>query len=101
MSSIKYNTIDPFEKEIKGEWEMIDGKIESNYNCARIEYLINHLLKRIKSSYSGWETLFLDPNSGSYWELTFPQSNLHGGGPPCLSLIENMNILREKYNLNN
>jgi len=35
----------------------------------------------------GWSRLYLDPVDGRYWELIYPQSEIHGGGPPRLAHI--------------
>ena len=45
---------------------------------------------------SGWDVLFRDPTDGRLWELIYPQSEPHGGGPPqlrCLTADE----ARQKY----
>ena len=55
--------------------------------AARIDRLINGLLIKIGTDLSGWETLYRDPQDGRYWELTFPQSEMQGGGPPRLRHI--------------
>lgn len=54
--------------------------------CVRIDALISSYLKKLGySPESGaWETLFLDPDDGRYWELTYPHGEWHGGGPPAL-----------------
>jgi hypothetical protein len=44
----------------------------------------------------GWETLFLDPTDGRYWERTYPQGEQHGGGPAALLLIRVADA-RKKY----
>jgi len=36
---------------------------------------------------SGWETLYQDKSSKEFWVRTFPDSHLHGGGLPLLTLI--------------
>ena len=33
---------------------------------------------------SGWETLYRELSSNEYWYLTFPDSEMHGGGEPLL-----------------
>jgi hypothetical protein len=44
-------------------------------------------LERLGHDQSGWETLYRDPGTGSFWEITYPQSRMHGGGPRQLSEI--------------
>lgn len=51
---------------------------------------------RVADRECGWTTLYFDPRDSSYWELTYPQSHLHGGGPPQLSRVEK-SMARELY----
>ena len=34
-----------------------------------------------------WIVLYRDPKTGDYWKEYFPQSELHGGGPPIFVRI--------------
>jgi hypothetical protein len=79
--------LQPNETELIGEWTFIDGKILGNEACNRIEYLINHILQKVGTDESGWDVLYRDPNDRRYWELTYPQSHMHGGGPPVLKRL--------------
>ena len=65
---------------------MVDGEIDGDETCLRIQDLINERLENIGLSEvnGGWETLFRDPKDGRYWERTYPNSSWHGGGPPAL-----------------
>lgn len=73
---------------IKGDWELVDGRMTSNATVMRIESLIKGELKKIAVTNGGWETLYQDPQDGRYWELFFPHSEMHGGGPPSLRVID-------------
>ena len=33
-----------------------------------------------------WEIEYLDPTTGEKWLMDYPQSEMHGGGPPRLRL---------------
>lgn len=61
----------------------------ANSTWERIRHLTDHVLLKIAiSPVSGaWETLFKDPADGRLWERTYPESEMHGGGPPSLLLI--------------
>ena len=50
----------------------------------RIEYLTQNILEKIASSDDGWDVLFLDTDDSRYWELTYSDSDSHGGGAPTL-----------------
>jgi len=60
----------------------------------RLVWLPTHTdLAKVAITESGWETLYRDPRDLRLWELTYPQSEMHRGGPPmlrclCLSLEE-------------
>ena len=53
----------------------------------RIGRLTSEALILVAHSEDGWSTLYRDPVDGRYWEHTYPQSELHGGGPPRLAFI--------------
>jgi hypothetical protein len=84
------------EKELVGQWLRKGMKIEGDATCARIEGLIAGYLVALGSDESGWDALYRDPETGSLWELTWPQSNQHGGGPPRLALVR-AEDMRPKY----
>lgn len=44
-------------------------------------------LERLGHDPSGWDTLYRDPATGTLWEVIYPQSYMHGGGPRQLSEI--------------
>ena len=52
--------------------------------CKRVQWLSQNYLIKVATDYSGWETLYRDPEDDRYWELTYPHSHMHGGGPPSL-----------------
>jgi hypothetical protein len=71
------------ETDLIGEWIINDGKVAGDATCERIESLISNYLEKIAGG--GWDTLYKDPHDGRYWELVYPQSQMHGGGPPRLT----------------
>ena len=71
-------------------------KIEGDATCARIASLISGYLVALGSDESGWDALYRDPDTGKLWELSWPQSSLHGGGPPRLRLVLADDV-RSKY----
>lgn len=92
------NKLQPGDQILTGKWLVREGRARGAATRERIEWLIaNHLEKIADSRQSGaWETLYRDPDDGRYWERTYPQSGMHGGGPPqpkCLTIQE----ASEKY----
>lgn len=72
------------EVEIVGKWIVVDGSVVGDDACIRVQTLTQDYLEKIGKDWSGWETLYLDPNDGRYWERTYPHGEMHGGGPPAL-----------------
>ena len=66
--------------------------------CQRIDWLLSSQLRKVASSveYGDWEVLYVDPADGRFWELTYPQGDLPGGGPPRIEAIP-VDIARRKY----
>ena len=88
--------INPDETEIRGRWEMAGLKVEGDVNVRRIQTLIETYLKTVAHDETGWETLYVEPNGQRFWELAYPRSDLHGGGPPMLRSLSAQEA-REKY----
>ena len=91
--------IQPSESIIKGEWKFKNKRVIADKNCQRIEFLIESELDKISIDNSNWSTLYLDSRNETYWELTYPESEMQGGGPPKLEKITNLDTLREKYKI--
>jgi hypothetical protein len=87
----------PNETELVGAWIMEGGKVRGDPTCERIEWLVAHHLKEIAISkqWGAWETLYQDPDDSRYWERTYPQSELQGGGPPRLAVIAAEEVKRK------
>jgi hypothetical protein len=58
----------------------LGGRIESDFVCDRINWLVTERLEKLAADATGWDTLWLDSRDGRLWELTYTQSSLHGGG---------------------
>ena len=88
--------IAPDEVEIRGSWLMVNGRMTEDDVCHRIKAITENQLQHIGTTTGGWERLYRDKNDGRYWELTYSQSEMHGGGPMALFLISSAAI-RTKY----
>lgn len=75
------------EVNLVGEWLFIDGKVIGDQVCQRIEKLVANHLDELAHSPGGWSILYQDPMDGRFWERTYPQGHLQGGGPPALNCI--------------
>ena len=89
--------IRPEETELVGRWEKIDGSVRTDAVANRIDELTQTHLTRVSVSENGWEKLPRDPVDLRLWELTYPQSEMHGAGPPMLRLLS-LEDAQKKYN---
>ena len=79
--------IEPTKTEFTGKWIFLDGRVVADETCQQINELVASHLQELGRDPSGWDALYRDPDDGRLWELTFPQSELHGGGPPQLRYL--------------
>jgi hypothetical protein len=88
------------ETKLIGKWVEENGQARADAVCERIKWLTSHHLKKtaISKQWGAWETLFQDPDDGRYWEQTYPQGEMHGGGPPTLTFIPK-EAAQKKYDL--
>jgi immunity protein 27 of polymorphic toxin system len=87
--------LEPWETSLVGEWELVDGKVVGNEAEQRIGLLLaTGYLQEVASRDSGWTTLYRDPDDGRLWELTYPHSGMHGGGPKQLEVIDGAEAAR-------
>ncbi len=78
----------PDESDLRGDWLVQkDRSVVADATEQRIEWLTKQKLQRIARDSSGWETLYRDPRDGRLWELTYPQSEMHGGGSRRLHVV--------------
>ncbi len=80
--------LSPDEADLRGDWIVQeDRSVVGDATEQRINWLTAHKLQEIARDWSGWETLYRDPRDGRLWELTYPQSEMHGGGPRRLHIV--------------
>jgi len=75
-------------KKIIGKWIVENGKVIENQECVDIKNLTETELEQIATREGGWVKLYKNKNTGEYWELDYPQSELQGGGPPTHEQVE-------------
>jgi hypothetical protein len=88
------------EIELIGKWVLEKGAVTGDETCRRIKWLTTSHLEKLKTDDSGWDVLYRDPEDGRYWELTYPQSEMQGGGPPTLKYISE-EAAKSRYGMNN
>lgn len=77
--------LEPHEKDLVGAWKLVGSTLIADTTAKRIELLTKNFLVELGSDPSGWDVLYRDPGDGRLWELTYPQSESEGGGPPRLT----------------
>jgi hypothetical protein len=76
--------------------------IDSNVNSVALRQKISRRIYQLENNYlekiidKGWEVLYKDPKDNRFWELTYPNSDMQGGGPPLLKNIDKDMVL-SKY----
>jgi hypothetical protein len=88
------------ETQLVGRWIEENGALRGDTVSERIKWLTSQHLKKIDVSkrWGAWETLFQDPDDGRYWEHTYPQGEMQGGGPPALRQVS-IEEAQAKYDL--
>lgn len=72
---------------LKGSWASNGKDVILDETGRRIERLVQHHLVKIADREEGWIRLFQDPRDLRYWELSYPDSESHGGGAPLLTEV--------------
>jgi Immunity protein 27 len=88
----------PDEVELVGRWVFENGKVVADDTAKRIDVLVRDWLESVSQACGGWERLLRDPSDGRFWEITYPMSEMQGGGPPTLRVISD-NVACSKYRI--
>ena len=75
----------PSENKIVGAWIEKGSEIVSDEAGNRIKWLVKNSFTKITTL--NWQIIYKDKNDGRYWLLDYPQSHMHGGGPPRIECI--------------
>ncbi|SFI82086.1 Imm27 family immunity protein [Planctomicrobium piriforme] len=81
------NPLQSHETVLTGQWIFENGVMRGDPTELRIEWLTESQLSFIGDTDGGWSSLYRDPQDGRYWELSYPQSYMHGGGPLELTYL--------------
>jgi hypothetical protein len=85
--------IAPHETLLLGVWSVTTHGMKADATCSRIDALVQGVIIKVAARAGAWDQLFRDPSDGRLWELTYPQSEMHGGGPPCLKAMSSQQAL--------
>ena len=82
---------------LEGKWlNSADGPTPDE-SCREIDHLVANVLQHVADhpGAGAWRSLFRDPRDGRLWERIYPQSELHGGGPPALRHLDKQQAKKE------
>lgn len=82
-----------------GAWILKGSSVVADDTEIEIERRLREDLRQVAVSREDWAGLFFDPLDESYWELTFPQGHMHGGGPKRLSPVASERAQNKKWRL--
>jgi hypothetical protein len=54
-------------------------------DAAVINSMLQNRLEEVRSA--NWRLLYRDRETGEFWEMTWPQGEMHGGGPRRLTKL--------------
>lgn len=84
-----FASLAPNETLLDGAWVFENGDMHGDAVEDRIGWLTTEQLVEvaIHPDYGAWEILYRDPTDGRYWELTYPQGGMQGGGAKRLHVL--------------
>jgi hypothetical protein len=75
-------------EDFNDRWVVSGSKVHAEGDAAKIDALLSAELVRISTTDGGWRTLYRHRTTGALWELSYPQSEMHGGGPRRLRQLQ-------------
>ena len=86
------------EHQLHGQWKKVGNHLVADDTAKRIDWLLSTKLRKLAVSSDGWDVLYVDDRDGRKWELTYPNKEWHGGGPPALECVDEDYVI-SKYKL--
>jgi len=86
------NKISKYEVLIEGKWVSVGSKVEADDSCKRVQWLTTEILELIATDGDNWQAFYQDPADNRFWVMFYPQSELHGGGPPSLRVATELEL---------
>jgi Immunity protein 27 len=74
-------------EDLRDVWYSEDGKMTARGDAKAIDEMLATKLEKIRVDPVNWIVVFRHRDTNQLWELRYPQSELHGGGPRRLRLI--------------
>jgi hypothetical protein len=67
--------------ELREKWVWREGRLIVEGPARQIDEMLLAKLSEVAADSSGWRKLYRHNDTGKLWELDYPQSESHGGGP--------------------
>jgi hypothetical protein len=67
--------------DLVDQWIMRGSRMSLEGDARDIDALLSNELIRMTATDGGWRILYRHRTTGALWELSYPQSEMHGGGP--------------------
>jgi hypothetical protein len=67
--------------DLADHWIMRGSRMSNEGDAAKIDGLLSKELVEVAATDDGWRKLYRHRATGNFWELSYPQSEMHGGGP--------------------
>ena len=73
--------VPPDPPDLTDQWVMRGGQMSNEGDAAAIDELLLSELAQIAATDGRWRRLYRHRTTGRLWELSYPRSEMHGGGP--------------------
>lgn len=64
--------------------EMCRAQFADDENTSALDKLLRNELEKLADADGGWRSLYRHRTTGRLWELSYPHSERHGGGPRAI-----------------
>jgi hypothetical protein len=75
-------------EDLNDRWVVDGSQVRAEGDAAKIDALLSVELVKISATDGGRRTLYQHRAAGTLWELSYPQSEMHGGGPRRLRQLQ-------------
>jgi hypothetical protein len=72
-------------RELNDVWEIHDGRVRAVGDAPLIDDLLKNKLVEVRKG--NWAVLYRHEETGEFWDLTYPQGWMQGGGPRRLRVV--------------
>jgi hypothetical protein len=76
----------PYLTELNDDWVLLDGKMVAQGDTETIDRLLKTKLVEIRKG--NWALLYRHQDTQELWDLIYPRSEMHGGGPRRLRRLD-------------